>query len=90
MIIKQIVLFGDTAPFNQELLTGFRATRIGICAPAGTLFWLNHGQAIEINEYKIYELDVSNYGYLTSLIVQKPLDEAKVIIDLIGEEIEVI
>ena len=84
MVVKQIVL--DRTNKDTNILENFRAVKIGICAPAGTKFYLNGGSAIEVNPYGIYELDVSEYGYLISLHFDK-LDSTKIIIDLFGEEV---
>lgn len=52
---------------NNILKDYFPITKIGIWGPSGTSFKLNDGSIIELGAYGIYELDLTNIGYITKM-----------------------
>jgi hypothetical protein len=100
----QYRFYGNSPNNNPQNLTSydlqngeiFRAkgciTHLGIQASPGTVFFLNRAldNPIAIGKTGIYELDVSGYGYISSIIfsdvtLSKVNEENGIIIDILYE-----
>lgn len=69
--VKQIKLDVDNYYPTENLLKDYAPiTKIGILAPPGSIFQLNEGNDIEMGQYGIYELDITNLGYIDSLVIK--------------------
>lgn len=63
--------------------------KLGVCAPPGTKIQINNSGVIEINQYGIYQIDLSDgLGIITSLKVLELEEKSYVLIDFIYQNKE--
>ena len=82
MLIGQIKV--QKASNNNILAKYAPIIRLGLQGPPGTKFKINNSDEITMNEYGVYELDLTNTGaYINSLEIISINENKQVLIDII-------
>ena len=71
-LINQTIITKDNLGQSKNIFSNKQVIKVGVSGYPGSTFIINsidENNCITLNKYGIYELDVSDVGYLTSFIV---------------------
>ncbi len=86
----QQVKYTDPILENKEVFSRVQVTKLGIQGPPGTLFTLNGGSKIQLNQYGVYEIDLTGLGFITIMVITSGPDISEAMplyVDFVGENL---
>lgn len=81
-VIGQQIINNNTQQ-GINLFQNLQVTKVGIQGPPGTQFTFTKGNSITLGQYGIYELDISEVGFLTYLEIEHRVSDKPIYIDYI-------